>query len=488
VRGVVAARVRSLNNHPVNAAGQFVLYWMAAFRRTRWNFALQQAATWAKDLAKPLLVLETLSCGHRWDSERLHRFVLDGMADNARAFRSTAARYYPYVAPERHRANELVAALGQRACVVVTDDFPTHQIPEALATTTSDLGVRAEAVDSNGLLPLRAAHRIFPSAYVFRRFLQSELRGHLGDFPKKTALARLKLPRLKRLPAAIGRRWPMATERSLRGQPDALRALPIDHSVSAVEARGGADAAQSALRQFLRDRLPEYAKHRNEPEREVTSGLSPHLHYGHISAHQVFAELMALEGWSPGDLSPKATGSRVGWWGVGEPAEAFLDQLVTWRELGYNMCWQGTDYHRYRSLPAWARQTLAEHSSDMRPYMYSLDQLEQAETHDPLWNAAQMQLVREGRLHNYLRMLWGKKILEWSPTPQAALGAMIELNNKYALDGQDPNSYSGIFWIVGRYDRPWGPERPIFGKIRYMSSENTARKVRVAEYVRKYAP
>ena len=171
-----------------------------------------------------------------------------------------------------------------------------------------------------------------------------------------------------------------------------------------------------------------------------------------------------------------------------ESAEAFLDQLVTWRELGFNMAWQRDDHEAYRSLPDWARETLEKHEKDYRPHIYSFDEFEHAQTHDELWNAAQIQLVREGRLHNYLRMLWGKKILEWSPSPKEAAETMVELNNKYALDGQDPNSYSGIFWCLGRYDRPWGPERPIFGKVSYLSSENTARKVKVRRFLETYAP
>jgi deoxyribodipyrimidine photo-lyase len=151
------------------------------------------------------------------------------------------------------------------------------------------------------------------------------------------------------------------------------------------------------------------------------------------------------------------------------------------------MCWQRDDYDRYESLPDWAQTTLAEHAGDQRPFVYRPEQLEAADTHDPLWNAAQRQLVGEGRIHNYLRMLWGKKVLEWSASPREALATLIELNNKYALDGRNPNSYSGIFWVFGRYDRAWGPERPIFGKIRYMSSENTARKVRVKDYIRRYS-
>jgi len=195
---------------------------------------------------------------------------------------------------------------------------------------------------------------------------------------------------------------------------------------------------------------------------------------------------MRREQWSPANLSQKASGSSSGWWGVSETAESFLDELITWREVGYNMCALRDDYDRYESLPEWAKDTLAEHADDPREHVYGLEEFENADTHDDLWNAAQRQLTREGRIHNYLRMLWGKKILEWSASPQEALDTMIELNNKYGVDGRNPNSYSGIFWVLGRYDRPWGPERPIFGKVRYMSSANTARKVRVKNYIRKH--
>jgi deoxyribodipyrimidine photo-lyase len=237
---------------------------------------------------------------------------------------------------------------------------------------------------------------------------------------------------------------------------------------------------------FVDGRLVSYIERRNQPEEEGASGLSPYLHFGHISAHRIFHAVMEKEKWFFDRLSERADGRRSGWWGMGESAEAFLDQLITWRELGFNMCRLREDVDRYSSLPAWALQTLSAHEMDEREAVYSPEEFDGAKTHDPLWNAAQNQLKREGRLHNYLRMLWGKKILQWTASPQKALGIMIELNNRYALDGRDPNSTSGIFWVLGRYDRAWGPERPVFGKIRYMSSRNTARKVRVREYVKKY--
>ncbi len=230
-----------------------------------------------------------------------------------------------------------------------------------------------------------------------------------------------------------------------------------------------------------------YPDDRNQPAADATSGLSPYLHFGHISSHEIFHELVVQEKWSAASLGTRTTGKRSGWWGMSESAEAFLDQFITWRELGYNFSSQREDYDEYDSLPDWAKKTLAKHARDHRPTVYSHEEFAAAATHDPLWNAAERQLLLEGRLHNYLRMLWGKKILEWSPTPEEALATMIELNNKYALDGRNPNSYSGIFWILGRFDRPWGPERPIFGTVRYMSSDNTARKFDVQPYVAKYA-
>ena len=262
----------------------------------------------------------------------------------------------------------------------------------------------------------------------------------------------------------------------------------MDHNVCAVEKQGGPREADRVMKGLVLHRLPLYPENRNHPDEEGASGLSPYLHFGHISVHEVFHQVAEQEAWSLEDLSQKATGGRSAWWGMGEAAEAFLDELITWRELGYNMTWQSNVYDRYESLPDWALKTLADHERDKRPYIYTLDQFENAQTHDHLWNAAQTQLLREGRIHNYLRMLWGKKILEWTASPRDALEVMLELNNKYALDGRDPNSYSGIMWVLGRYDRPWGPERRIFGKVRYMSSKNTARKVRVSEYLEKYKP
>jgi deoxyribodipyrimidine photo-lyase len=472
----------------MNQNGEFVLYWMIANRRSHWNFSLQRAVEWAVELRKPLVILEALRCGYRWASDRIHGFIIDGMADNAESLAKSPVYYYPYLEREANQGKGLLAALSAQACVVVTDHFPEFFLPRMVSAAARQLTVRLEQVDSNGLLPLRAADQAFPTAFSFRRFLQKNLPVYLQDSPRPNPLESITLPTLKGFPDEITQRWPMATVDTLKAAPDHLSRLPIDHAVPPSWMRGGAADAQAALQRFLREGLPRYVEERNQPQEDVTSGLSPYLHFGHISAHQVFHALMEMEGWSMDGLSPKATGGRSGWWGASEKnTEAFLDQLVTWRELGYNMCLRREDYDRYGSLPDWAKKTLAQHAKDERPYVYTIEQFEHARTHDPLWNAAQMQLNTEGGLHNYLRMLWGKKILEWSASPQEALDIMIELNNKYGLDGRNPNSYSGVFWVLGRYDRPWGPERSVFGKIRYMSSENTARKVRVQNYIQKYA-
>jgi deoxyribodipyrimidine photo-lyase len=484
---VPGMRIQVLNEAPVHPRGKYVLYWMIANRRTTWNFSLDEAVDWARKLNRPLLILEALRSGYPWASDRIHRFILEGMEDNASRLRKAGVVYYPYVEPAPGEGKMLLQALAGQACLVVTDHFPDFFLPRMVASAARKIPVRLLQVDSNGLLPLRAADRPFPTAYAFRRFVQKIARDHFSLFPQSDPLNRSRLPILESLPPSIHERWPRASSNLLRGKDDALLELPIDHSVKGGYIHGGSKAAGSVWRNFLSAGLSAYNERRDEPEDEGTSGLSPYLHFGHISPHQIFKELMDAEGWTMDRLPDKATGSR-GWWGVSESAEMFLDQLITWREIGYNMCFQRNDYDRYESLPPWALKTLADHEKDRRIYSYTPSQLESGETHDSLWNAAQMQLVREGRLHNYLRMLWGKKILEWSASPRDALQTMIALNNKYALDGRDPNSYSGIFWVLGRYDRPWGPERPVFGKIRYMSSANTARKIKVKNFVEKFRP
>lgn len=480
---VPSLRVRDCNAAPVRAGGEFVLYWMIAYRRPTWNFALQHAAAIAERLGRPLVILEALRCNYRWASDRLHRFVIDGMADNARALARGAACYYSYVEPARSAGTGLLKALAARACAVVTDDFPCFFLPGMVRRVAAALDVRVIAVDSNGLLPMRAAADTYPTAYAFRRFLQKTLPAHLVEPPVESPLRGLKLPSIGRGLDEIRRRWP-AVDLST-GDGPRLSELPIDHDVAAAPVRGGFVAGSRRLRDFLASGIDRYAEDRNKPGEDASSGLSPYLHFGHVSVHEVFAGLVDRGEWTPDRLGRSTAGKREGWWGM-EGVEGFLDELVTWRELGFNMCHLLDDYDRYESLPAWARATLEKHAGDPRPHVYSLEQFESAATHDPLWNAAQRQIVREGRMHNYLRMLWGKKILEWSATPRDALATMIHLNNKYGLDGRNPNSYTGIFWVLGRYDRPWGPERPIFGTVRYMSSENTARKFDVKEYLARF--
>jgi deoxyribodipyrimidine photo-lyase len=461
---------------------------MIAYRRPYWNFTLDRAVEWSLELNKPLVILEALRCGHQWASDRFHRFVLDGMQDNAAAFSQSEVLYYPYVEPAPNAGKGLLKALSRRACVVVTDDFPCFFLPRMVTAAASQVVCLMEQVDSNGLLPLRATDRVFNTAYSFRNFLQKNLPRFLLQQPAEASFREAGIPAGGSLVTEIEAQWPPASRDLLAGSADALSQLPIDHQVKPAGFRGGHGTGTKALSDFVRERLPRYEEDRNEPDLDATSNLSPYLHWGHLSAHHIFHEVMEHEAWTPADLGTDTRGKRQGWWGVGPSVEMFLDQLVTWREIGFNMCALRNDYDRYASLPPWAQETLEIHAHDERPYLYDAEELEHSRTHDDLWNAAQMQLLREGRLHNYLRMLWGKKILEWTPTPEIALRIMIDLNNKYAMDGRDPNSYSGIFWCLGRYDRPWGPERPIFGKVRFMSSVRTAAKVRTAKFVKTYAP
>ncbi len=472
----------------MRTAGGMVLYWMIAQRRRRSNFALEHAVDWSRRLGKPLVVLEALRCAYPYASDRLHRFVIEGMADNRVAFARTRVCHLPYVEPRPGDGSGLLEALAREACLVVTDEWPCFFLPRmvgAAAALLARMRVRCEAVDGNGLLPMRAAPRMFERAVDFRRHLQRALPEHLLAFPAADPLAGASLPDKWRPPLALTRRWPEADLEALLA-PDGLARLPIDHAVAPVDHAGGAVAAASRLRDFIADDLPRYAEAGRDLDHPALSRLSPYLHFGHLSPHQVARAVFAREGWSLDRLGASANGRKQGWWGMPPAAEAFMDQLVTWRELGFNRCFHQPDAQRYATLPAWARATLANHPRSPAARGYSLRRLSEARTDDPIWNAAQRELTRDGRIHGYLRMLWGKHILAWSPSPRAALARILELNDRFAVDGRDPNSISGITWIFGRYDHPWPPARPGFGTVRYMSSDSARRKLDMDAYLERY--
>jgi deoxyribodipyrimidine photo-lyase len=253
--------------------------------------------------------------------------------------------------------------------------------------------------------------------------------------------------------------------KSLKPDIDITEGWTLDRSVAPVnDIVGGTDCALKRLKSFIRNELANYPVDRNRPERDGTSRLSAYLHFGHIGPHTVALAVQKAD-------APKAA------------KEAFLEQLIVRRELAINFVRFNPDYDNFESGTPWAHKSLAEHAADPRK-IYSERQLEDAQTHDPLWNAAQMQMVKTGFMHNYMRMYWAKKILEWCKTPARAFQMAVYLNDKYELDGRDPNGYAGIAWaVVGKHDRPWF-ERPIFGKIRYMSFNSTSKKFDSKSYIR----
>lgn len=478
------SRLFTLHDRPVGADRAYVLYWMTSARRLEWNFALDRAVEHAAALKRPLVILEALRCGYPHANDRLHAFVLQGMAGHAATLRKTAVLYYPFVEPAAGAGSGLLCALARDACVVVTDWYPAFFLPRMLASAARQVDARLEAVDANGVLPVAAAGRAFPTAHGFRAHLQRTFRAQLTEWPSREPLD--GLPRVARAAIAPGlqARWPAATADVLSGRT--LAALPIDHTVPPVAIEGGSSAARARLASFIAHGLAAYGERHNRPGEDATSRLSPWLHFGHLSVHEVFEAVMSHERWTSRKLGTSTRGAREGWWNVSASAESFLDELITWRELAFNTCAYVPDYGSFASLPEWARRTLGAHRKDRRAHRYTLAEFDAAATHDPLWNAVQRQLAQDGWFHGYMRMLWGKKILEWSRRPEDALAVMEHLMNRYALDGRDPNSWAGFAWVLGRYDRPW-PEREIFGTVRYMSSANTARKMRVTQYLRTYA-
>ena len=463
----------------------FVLYWMINFRRTSYNFALQRAVEWANKLSKPLLIFEPLILDYPMSSVRFHKFTLEGMKDVDENIENTNAYYYPFVEEESNQSNELLTKLAEKAAVVVTDDYPTYFVPQMTAKAKGIVNTRYELVDANGIAPIRIAEKEYVRAHDFRRYLHKNLLDFLVDVPERNPLDELITKFDSKSMSEYEKKWKKIDFKNFN-QEEFLENLNIDKSVKGSSIIGGYKKAKERLDYFIENGYKNYAKLRSHPSEDASSKLSPYLHAGQISPYEIFISICEAESWSFESVNLAFVGRRQGWWGGSENLESFFDELITWRELGYHTCVTRANYDQYSSLPKWAITTLEEHANDPREHVYSLPELLNSETHDEIWNAAQNQLREEGIIHNYLRMLWGKKILEWSPTPQIALSYLIDLNDRFALDGRDPNSYSGVFWTLGRYDRAWGPERKIYGKIRYMTSENTAKKFKLGGYLEKY--
>ncbi|HEV8227039.1 MAG TPA: deoxyribodipyrimidine photolyase [Methylomirabilota bacterium] len=334
-------------------------------------------------------------------------------------------------------------------------------------------------MDGNTIVPLARLQGQEP-AVTRAAHLRPRIHRDFADAWEHRANAEPRVPRVAR--SSLSPPFPPADLGDVDGL---LVRLPVDRSVPAVAGRPGGSVAAGLLAR----RLAGYAESRSEPappEASRQSGLSPYLHFGHISIETVVERaLSTTDRWTPMNLEPRMAGRREGFYTRNADVGAFLDEAITWRDLGYHWHWsrrKDTESIE-RALPAWALKTLAEHADDEREYVYTPAEWEAGATHDPLWNAAQRELVATGTIHNYLRMLWGKKVIEWSRSPEEAYRTLVHLNNKYALDGRDPNSWNGILWCFGLFDRPWAPERQVLGRIRYMSSANTAKKFRLGPYL-----
>ncbi|MBL20423.1 MAG: deoxyribodipyrimidine photolyase [Euryarchaeota archaeon] len=493
-------RIRVLKELPVDNSGEFVVYWMTATRRYRYNAALERAVELAISIKKPLLVVEGVSIRHRWTSERVVTFMVQGLVENIETFRGLQVSYLPWVENHKDSGDGLLKRISNRAAAMVIDDYPTYLPLWVMNRAKETTSVRLEAVDSTGVIPMKMSEKEFSTAHSFRRFVQKNLLEAFQSAPKENPLEgvetdlRVDADKLSEIQkntsfdsTPLEWMWRVAQGGSI-GRA-ALAPLNIDHEVRSIRTKiGGYSEARRRLDSFLRNKLGRYDVGRNDTDDGAASGLSPWIHFGHISSYEILYSILEKESWTPGDLDEASTGrgSRAGWWGLSAGAEAFVDQLITWRELGYNFAFHRDDHHSIESIPEWATVTLSDHSDD-RGGIYTFEQIEAAETEDEVWNAAQRQLKEEGLIHNYLRMLWGKRILEWAPSPADAADWMIKLNDRWALDGRDPNSYTGIFWVMGRHDRPWGPKRPVFGSVRYMSSANTKRKLKLDGYLEQWS-
>jgi len=433
-----------------DSAGRCVVYWMQRSQRAADNHALTVAIRAANHLEKPLVVFFGLIPYAHHANYRHYAFMLRGLQDVALGLKRRDIGFVLRRFPD----HDLLRFCSEvQAALVIGDENPMREAELIKARVAAKIGLPFWTVDADVVVP----SRLLGKEHYAARTIRPKIHQQLPLF-----LVPISNPRVKkawRMPPGL---------HALPVDPSLLDQFPVDRSVGAVPSMaGGSEAAGAALKRFIKLRLKSYATRRNHPETEGTSELSPYLHFGHIGPQTI--ALAVRDAGAPG-----------------QDRKAFLEELIVRRELAINFVRFNANYENLDSSEPWADRTLRTHGRDPRPHLYTEKQLENAETHDPLWNAAQRQMVLTGWMHGYLRMYWAKKILEWTASPAEAYDIAVRLNDRYELDGRDPNGYAGIAWaIAGKHDRAWGPERAVYGKIRYMSFASTSRKFNSKAYIDK---
>jgi len=432
--------------------GRYVLYWMQQAQRTRWNHAMEWAADAAAACGLPLRVAFVLTPDFPEANARHYAFMLQGLADVEAGLQQRGVAFSVRIG----QPPDVIAELAAGAALLVGDVGYLRIQKQWREAVAARVRCPFTAVETDVVIPVaQVSDKPEYAARTIRPRIHRQLERYLQPFTASGATA------LHPPPPQDGRSTMPAAACPL----PALRDLRVDTSVGIASGfPGGQEAASARLDRFIREQLPRYHTDRNDPANGICSDMSPYLHFGQISPLEIAWRVKT---------SPAPA----------EAVEAYLEELIVRRELSMNSVHYRPDYDRYTMLPAWARQTLERHRHDPREVVYTSRQLEQAATHDPYWNAAQMEMVATGKMHNYMRMYWGKKVIEWTPDPQAAFEILLTLNNKYELDGRDANGFTGVAWCFGLHDRPWG-ERPIFGTVRFMAASGLARKFDIEGYVR----
>ncbi len=437
-------RLKILNNNEA-VKGDYVLYWMQQSQRAEYNHALEYAVARANDCSLPLLVFFGITPSFPEANERHYRFMMEGLCHTKALLkkRGIAMTVCP-CSPDRGAVE-----LSRRAALVVTDRGYLRIQRQWRSRAAAEMKCPLIQVESDAIVPVETAS---PKEAYTAGTLRPKILALLPFYLKP-----LKHERLRVDSTALEDEY-----LDLDDIDAALGAIGCDRSVGPVRRlRGGANEAKRLLRRFIAEKLDRVPESRNDPSQDCVSHLAPYLHFGQISALHVALEVLKTK--SPG-------------------RDVFLEELIVRRELGFNFVHYNNDYDSIRCLPEWARQTLKKHGRDRRAYLYDREVLEGGRTHDRYWNAAQKELLLRGTIHGYMRMYWGKKILEWSASPEEAYATALALNNRYGLDGRDPNSFAGVAWCFGKHDRPWG-ERPIFGTVRYMNDRGLERKFDMDRYI-----